>query len=104
MNIRTGMGKVQIKYDNGYTLSIVNGFGSHTENADDYGKHWQIIERRDITASWTSEDVEIAVISPANEFVTKELIKEAKDLVVTVSVRRLIEIMNELMVKEENQC
>lgn len=100
MNIRTGMGKVQIKYDNGYTLSIVNGFGSHTENADAYEKYWKIIERRDITASWTSEDVEIAVISPANEFVTEEFIKEAKDLVVTVSVRRLIEIMNEILVKE----
>lgn len=100
MNIRTGMGKVQIKYDNGYILSIANGFGSHTENTDAYGKYWQIIENRDITASWTSEKVEIAVISPANEFVTKEFIKEAKDLVVTVSVKRLIEIMNELLVKE----
>ena len=104
MNIRTGMGKVQIKYDNGYTLSIINGFGSHTENADAYGKYWKIMENRDITASWTSEDIEIAVISPANEFVTMEFIKEAKDLVVTVSIRRLIEIMNELMVKEKNQC
>lgn len=95
------MGKVQIKYDNGYTLSIANGFGSHTENGDAVEKEWYIIERRDITASWTSEDVEIAVISPANEFVTKEFIKEARDLVVTVSVKRLIEIMNELMTKEE---
>lgn len=43
MNIRTGIGKVQIKYDNGYTLSIVNGFGSHTENTDAYGKYWHII-------------------------------------------------------------
>lgn len=100
MNIRTGMGKVQIKYDNGYTLSIVNGFGSHTENSDAFEKYYKIIENRDITASWTSEEVEIAVISPANEFVTKKFIEGATDLVVTVSVKRLIEIMNELLVKE----
>ena len=100
MNIRTGMGKVQIKYDNGYTLSIANGFGSYTENHFDVDKYTKIIENRDITASWTSEEVEIAVISPANEFVTKEFIKEARGLVVTVSVKRLIEIMNELLVKE----
>ena len=103
MKIRTGMGKVQIKYDNGYILSIANGFGSYTENGDAVEKEWHIIKRRDITASWTSEDVEIAVISSDGILITNKVIKEVEDTVAKVSVKRLIEIMNELMVKEENQ-
>ena len=100
MEIRTRMGLVQIKYDNGILLSIANGFGSYTQNHFDVDKQTKIIENRDITASWTSEKVEIAVISPANEFVTKDFIEGATDIVTTVSVKRLIEIMNYLLVKE----
>lgn len=100
MNIRTGMGKVQIKYDNGILLSIANGFGSYTQNHFDVDKQTKIIENRDIFASWTSEDVEIAIINPKGEYITKEIVEEAEDLVITLSVKRLIEIMNELLVKE----
>ena len=100
MNIRTGMGKVQIKYDNGILLSIANGFGSYTQNHFDVEKQTKIIENRDIFASWTSEDVEIAIINPKGEYITKEIVEEAEDLVITLSVKRLIEIMNELLVKE----
>lgn len=101
MNIRTGMGKVQIKYDNGYTLSIANGFGSYTENHFDVDKYTKIIDNKDIFASWTSEEVEIAVIGPRGIFITDEVIEGANDIVITVSVKKLIEIMFYLMSKEE---
>lgn len=101
MEIRTRMGLVQIKYDNGILLSIANGFGSYTQNNFDVDKQTKIIENRDIFASWTSEDVEIAIIAPGGEYITKEILKEAEDLVTTVTVKQLINIMHYLLNMEE---
>ena len=101
MEIRTRMGLVQIKYDNGILLSIANGFGSYTQNHFDVDKQTKIIENRDIFASWTSEDVEIAIINSKGEYITKEIVEGAKDLVTTVTVKQLINIMQYLLNMEE---
>ena len=37
MKIRTEMGHFWITFENGYTLSVFNGYGSHTENHFAFG-------------------------------------------------------------------
>ena len=45
MKVRTEMGHFWITFDNGYTLSVFNGYGSHTENHFAIEK-WQDIRSR----------------------------------------------------------
>ena len=47
MKIRTEMGHFWITFENGYTLSVFNGYGSHTENNFAFEKWKNIIESDD---------------------------------------------------------
>ena len=94
MKIKIGMGRVNIFFDNGYILSIINSFGSHTENYNNFDKYEEIISNRDITSFWESETVEIAIKnSRNNEFITQYIL-ETDDVVETVDINKLIQIIN----------
>ena len=92
--IRTEGGHFWITFDNGYTLSCFNGFGSHTEN------NFAVEKQREIEKSgnpydnhWESNLIEIAIISPDGDLRTQNIIK-SDDSVKTVDVTELVKIIN----------
>ena len=93
MKLRTESGHFWIEFDNGYTLSVFNGYGSHTENNFAIDKWKKIIDNRDIYSYWESENVEIAIIGISGELITDSII-ESDDSVKTVDIKELIEIIN----------
>ena len=93
MKIKIAMGHFWIEFDNGYQLSVVNNFGSHTKNGLDYEKWEKIIFNRDITASWTSEEVEVAIIDKKGDYATSKILVVNSDTA-TISVKELISLMN----------
>lgn len=94
MNIKTEGGHFWITFENGYTLSVFNGFGSHTENNFAFNKWKKIYEDKDIYEnSWNSELVEIAIIGKSGGLVTQNII-ESDDSVKTVDINELVKIIN----------
>lgn len=94
MKVRTEMGHFWITFENGYTLSVFNGYGSHTENHFKLKKWQDITENRLIYEGWDSQFVEIAVLSPDEDvIVTKEVLGYEYD-VQTVDVNTLVDIIN----------
>lgn len=96
MEIKIAMGHFWIKFENGSSISVFNGFGSHTENHFDIEKQNKIIENRDIMASWTSETVEIAIINKKGEFITDKILKDVNDNVATITIKELLTVINVL--------
>lgn len=94
MNLKTEGGHFWITFENGYTLSVFNGFGSHTENNFAFDKWEKIYEDKDIYEnSWDSELVEIAIIGKSGGLVTQNII-ESDDSVKTVDINELVKIIN----------
>ena len=59
--ISTRFGGFQIRFENGYTISIFNGFGSYSENHFNTKLH-EKMENLNFTDSCISKDCEVAVI------------------------------------------
>ena len=59
--ISTRFGGFQIRFENGYTISIFNGFGSYSENHFNTKLH-EKMANLNFTDSCISKDCEIAVI------------------------------------------
>ncbi len=92
--IRTEGGHFWITFENGYTLSVFNGFGSYTENHNDLEKWTEILDKRNVFAnSWESTLFEIAILGSNGEFKTQEVLKNDDD-VKTVDLQELISIIN----------
>ena len=53
-NFETAQGHFWITFDNGYTLSIFNGFGSHTENNFAFYEQQKVRENNDVDHIWKS--------------------------------------------------
>lgn len=96
MKVRTEAGHFWITFQNGYTLSCFNGYGSHTENNFAF-KKWQDIymsEKPNIYDNWwESKVVEIAILNKEGELITQDIIK-SDDSVKTVDINELVEIIN----------
>lgn len=95
MKITIGSGHFWLDFRNGYTLSVFNGYGSHTENNFKVDKWNKIVENRDIFSSWTSEEVEIAILNEERDLITNDIL-HCGDSVDTVDLKELIEIINML--------
>ena len=93
MKIRTEMGHFWITFKNGYTLSVFNGYGSHTENNFAFEKWENIIGNKLIYEGWESELIEIAILNQEGDLITQNII-ESDDSVKTIDVNELIEIIN----------
>ncbi len=94
MNLKTEGGHFWITFENGYTLSVFNGFGSHTENNFAFDKWRKIYEDKDVYEnSWNSELVEIAIIGKSGGLITQNII-ESDDSVKTVDINELVKIIN----------
>lgn len=94
MRIKTESGHFWIEYDNGYTLSVFNGYGSHTEN------HFPDMTIIDALRqkSWESETVEIAIFY--NGKMITDTYLGVDDSVATVDLPELLKIMYELLNKK----
>lgn len=98
MNLKTEGGHFWITFENGYTLSAFNGYGSYTEN------HYAIEKWKKIFMSdkpnpyenyWESKLVEIAILNKNGDLVTQDII-ESDDSVKTVDINELIEVINKV--------
>ena len=95
MKITTAIGHCWIDFDNGYKLSIFNGFGSYSENHMNFEQHTKILKDKDLLSRWESKDVEVAIIKDG-KFVTSEILDVEDDIKGYVSVEELIEIINKV--------
>lgn len=97
MNLRTEGGHFWITFKNGYTLSVFNGYGSHTENNFAIDKWEKIYKKRSNPYDnyWESKLVEIAILNGTGNLVTQDII-ESDDSVKTVDINELIEIINKV--------
>lgn len=94
MNLRTEGGHFWITFENGYTLSAFNGYGSHTENNFAFEKGHRVYESGNIYENyWESKLVEIAILDKNRNFITQDIIKSDYD-VETVDINELIEVIN----------
>lgn len=87
MMIQTDKGHFRLTFENGYTISIFNGFGSHSENH--FNRNLLNISNFD---SIDSKDCEIAVIYN-EKFVTKKFVECDDDVKGYVSADELAGII-----------
>lgn len=91
--LRTEGGHFWLTFKNGYTISVFNGFGSHTENNFAIDKQRKIEESRNPYENhWESNLVEIAILYN-DELVTQNHI-ESDDSVKTIDVEELVDVIN----------
>lgn len=92
--IVTEGGHFWITFENGYTLSCFNGYGSYTENNTAI-KKWRKIfmEKNPYENRWESKTVEIAILNKQGELVTNDIINNG-DNVLTVGVNELVKVIN----------
>ena len=91
--IKTSAGHFWLTFDNGYTISLFNGFESYTENHFNIKKQNEIMKHNE-PDEWESEQIEIAIIKEDLGFVTQDIIKEADDSVMTIDTNKFVEIIN----------
>lgn len=92
----TEAGHFWLRFDNGYTLSCFNGYGSHTENWDKLEK-WEkiyMVEKSNIYENiWSSDFIEVAILDMNGDMVLDKLLNY-DDVVKTVNISELVEIIN----------
>lgn len=95
MLLRTEGGHFLITFENGYTLSCFNGYGSHTENHFAIEKWKKIYSEKSNPYDnyWESRLVEIAIMNKIGNLVTQDII-ESDDNVKTVNINELVKIIN----------
>ena len=95
MKIRTEGGHFWITFENGYTLSVFNGYGSHTENNFAFDK-WKKIyydKSNPYDNFWESKLAEIAIINKEGDLITQDVI-ESDDSAKTIDINELVEVIN----------
>lgn len=91
--IITEGGHFWLQFENGYTLSCFNGYGSHTENHSKLEKWTKIyMNKNPYEDHWESKLIEIAIMYNG-DLVTQNII-ESDDSVKTVNLDELVEIIN----------
>lgn len=94
MKLRTEGGHFWITFENGYTLSVFNGYGSHTENNFAFDKWHRVYKSGNVYENyWESKLVEIAIINQEGDLITQDIIK-SDDSVKTIDINELIEVIN----------
>lgn len=86
--IQTDKGQFKLKFKNGYEISIINGFGSYSENKFKY----ELFMPSKNSFEIKSKDCEIAIIYK-EEFVTKKFIDCGDDVLGYISSDELADII-----------
>lgn len=89
--IRTRFGGFQIKFKNGYTISVFNGFGSYSENHFKE-EMFEILQNLKIEDICNSKDCEVAVIYEG-KFCTDKFIETDDSVKGYISADELAELI-----------
>ena len=96
--IITDKGHFWITFDNGYTISVFNGFGSYSDNH--YNTKYISYPKNEkeqieyINQRIESKNCEIAIISPEGFLITNDILQSDDTVKGYVSVNELLEIIN----------
>ena len=96
--IRTDKGHFWLTFENGYTLSVFNGFGSYSENHNNC--KYILYPINDIEVSQyinqkdTSHDCEIAIIDPKGNMITDKVLDCGDSVKGYVDINELVSIIN----------
>lgn len=96
--ITTDKGHFWLTFDNNYTISVFNGFGSYSENH--YNRNIILYpinseqEKQYIEQRVESKDCEIAIINPNGDLVTRDYIDCGDSVKGYVSINELVDIIN----------
>ena len=96
--IRTDKGHFWLTFENGYTLSVFNGFGSYSENH--HNCKYILYPTTDIEVSQyinqkdTSHDCEIAIIDPKGNMITDKILDWDDTVKGYVDINELVSIIN----------
>ena len=77
--IQTSYGQFKITFENGYTISVINGYGSYTENHFNQ-KLLKKMEKLNFTDVCVSKDCEVAIIY-CGEFCTRNFIETTDSVI-----------------------
>lgn len=100
MKLITDKGHCWITFDNGYTLSIFNGYGSYSDNH--YNNKYLAYPSNDKEAiiyanqRVESSDCEIAIISPEGNMITNDILQCGDSVKGYVNINELVEIINKV--------
>lgn len=100
MKLITDKGHCWITFENGYTLSIFNGFGSYSDNH--YNNKYFLCPTNDketmeyVNQKVESSDCEIAIISPEGNMITNDILLCGDSVKGYVNINELVEIINKV--------
>lgn len=91
-------GHFWLKFDNGYTLSVFNGYGSYSDNH--YNKKYILYPTNEeetvkyVNQRIKSSDCEIAIINPKGDLITHDILQCDDSVKGYIGVNELTEIIN----------
>ena len=98
MKLRTDKGHFWITFDNGYTLSVFNGYGSYSDNH--FNRNYILYptnEEEKIKYQnqlVESNNCEIAIISPNGDLITNDILQCGDSVKGYVDMAELVQIIN----------
>jgi len=100
MKLITDKGHCWITFDNGYTLSIFNGYGSYSDNH--FNNRYIIYPSNDreidkyVTQKVESSNCEIAIINSDGDLITNDILQCDDSVKGYVDINELVEIINKV--------
>ena len=98
--ISTSFGHCWIKFENGYTISIFNGFGSYSENHFNH-KLFEKMKKLDFQDKCDSKDCEIAITHDKLGFCTRTFIDSSDSVRGYITPDELPELMKKVKEAEK---
>ena len=98
MKIVTDKGHCWITFDNGYTLSIFNGYGSYSDNH--YNNNYILYPSNDketikyVNQKVESSNCEIAIINSNGDLITNDILQCDDSVKGYVDINELVKIIN----------
>lgn len=98
MKLVTDKGHFWITFNNGYTLSVFNGYGSYSDNH--YNKQFILYPTNDkeaieyVNQKVESTNCEIAIINSDGNLITDDILKCYDSVEGYVDINKLVEIIN----------
>lgn len=98
--ISTSFGHCWIEFENGYSISIFNGFGSYSENHFNH-KLFEKMQDLDLQDRCNSKDCEVAIIHKELGFVTKSFIDSNDSVIGFIKPDELPDLMKKVKEAEK---
>lgn len=98
MELVTDKGHFWITFDNGYTLSVFNGYGSYSDNH--YNNNYILYPTNDketikyVNQKVESSNCEIAIINSNGDLITNDILEWDDTVKGYVDINELVEIIN----------